>query len=82
MQVAAVVNITSSLRKPLVIDEFDVRKPFSQRNEGLELIYGLIQNSSDAVAGAQIDAQLHIMAAITPLLPQVDGKLYARVMLL
>ena len=48
------MNITSNLGKPLVVDEFDVRRPVSQRNEGLQLIYGLIQNSSDAIAGAHV----------------------------
>lgn len=51
LQVAAHVDIAAKLGKPLIIDEFNIRRPNLQRNEGLELIYSLIHNSSATVAG-------------------------------
>ena len=33
------------------MDEFNIQRPISHRNQGLQLIYGLLQNSSSSVAG-------------------------------
>ena len=51
MQVEAVLRLAQAAGKPLVVDEFNVQRPISQRNEGLRLIYGVLQNASSSVAG-------------------------------
>ena len=51
MQVEAVLGLADAAGKPLVVDEFNIQRPISQRNEGLRLIYGLLQNSSSSVTG-------------------------------
>ena len=51
VQVQAVVSLAQAAGKPLIVDEFNIQRPISQRNEGLELIYSLLQNASSTVAG-------------------------------
>lgn len=45
------LSLAEAAGKPLVVDEFNIQRPITQRNEGLQLIYGLLQNSSSSVAG-------------------------------
>ena len=56
MQVQAVLSLAKAAGKPLVVDEFNIQRPISQRNEGLQLIYGLLQNSSSSVAGLPLSS--------------------------
>ena len=51
VQVEAVLSLAEAAGKPLVVDEFNLQRPISQRNEGLRLIYALLQKSSSSVAG-------------------------------
>ena len=47
----AVLGVAEAAGKPLVVDEFNIQRPIRHRNEGLQLIYGMLQNSSSSVAG-------------------------------
>lgn len=51
VQVQAVLTLAEAAGKPLVVDEFNIQRPINQRNQGLQLIYGLLQNASSSVAG-------------------------------
>lgn len=53
MQVQSIFNLTEAAGKPLIVDEFNLQRPIAQRNQGLQLIYGLLQNTSSPVAGQQ-----------------------------
>ena len=79
MQVEAVLGLADAAGKPLVVDEFNIQRPISQRNEGLRLIYGLLQNSSSSVAGwvwASCSKQLHPCFPLSPsILTKPKGKL-------
>ncbi len=44
-------NLTEVAGKPLIVDEFNLQRPIAQRNQGLQLIYGLLQNATSPVAG-------------------------------
>ena len=46
-----IFNLTEAAGKPLIVDEFNLQRPIAQRNEGLQLIYGLLQNTTSPVAG-------------------------------
>ena len=51
VQLQTVIGLAAAAGKPLIVDEFNIQRPISQRNEGLQLIYSLLQNSSASVAG-------------------------------
>ncbi len=47
----SIFNLTEAAGKPLIVDEFNLQRPIAQRNEGLQLIYGLLMNTTAPVAG-------------------------------
>ncbi|KAL3155593.1 hypothetical protein ABBQ38_010850 [Trebouxia sp. C0009 RCD-2024] len=66
-QVQAVLRVAQAAGKPLVVDEFNIQRPIRHRNEGLQLIYGMLQNSSSSVAGSCI------WMIASPTYPDYDG---------
>lgn len=66
-QMQSVFNLTTAAGKPLLVDEFNVQRPIAQRNEGLQLIYGLLQNTTASVAGSCV------WMLSSPTYPDYDG---------
>ncbi|DBA69277.1 TPA: hypothetical protein ACH3X2_013012 [Trebouxia sp. C0005] len=66
-QVQTIFNLAEAAGKPLIVDEFNLQRPIAQRNEGLQLIYGLLQNTTSPVAGSCV------WMVSSPSYPDYDG---------
>lgn len=66
-QVQTIFSLTEAVGKPLIVDEFNLQRPIAQRNEGLQLIYGLLHNTTSPVAGSCV------WMVSSPSYPDYDG---------